>query len=141
MAPSQLKRLKASLRESGVFGPQKSKKQKKQAVKNGAARDGRVQRNVALQGVREQFKPFDIKAPARPTKFEVTDNRAAGRRVTKNVIGRPGITKGLGEENVGSVQPSILDGSLTSNDIATKNSSGGNAATQKSGWYSGSTVW
>lgn len=101
MAPSQLKRLKTSLRESGVVGPQKSKKQKKQAIENGAARDGRVQRNVALQGIREQFKPFDIRTPARPTKFEVTDNKTVGGRVAKNIIGRPGVTKGLGEENVG----------------------------------------
>ncbi len=104
MAPSQLNRLKASLRESGVVGPQKSKKQKKQASKNGAARDGRVQRNVALQGIREQFKPFDIQAPGRPAKFDVTDNKTVGGRIAKNVIGRPGITKGLGEENVGQIQ-------------------------------------
>ena len=101
MAPSQLKRLKYFLRESGVVGPQKSKKQKKQAVKNGATRGDRVQRSVALQGIREQFKPFDVKAPSRPTKFEVTDSRSVGGRDAKNVIGRPGLTKGLGEENVG----------------------------------------
>lgn len=100
MAPSQLKSLKTSLRDSGVVGPQKSKKQKKQAIKNGAARDGRVQRNIALQGIREQFKPFDIRAPARPTKFEVTDNKTFGGRVAKTIVGRPGVTKGLGEENV-----------------------------------------
>ena len=105
MAPSQLKRLKASLRESGVVGPQKSKKQKKQASKNGVSRDSRVQRNVALQGIREQFKPFDIQAPARPKKFEVTDNNTVGGRIAKNIIGRPGVTKGLGEENVGQINP------------------------------------
>ena len=108
MAPSQLKRLKASLRESGVVGPQKSKKQKKQASQNGAVRDGKVQRTVALQGIREQFKPFDNKAPSRPTKFEVTDNNSVGGRVAKNVIGRPGVTKGLGEENVRYIQTELV---------------------------------
>ena len=123
MAPSQLKRLKTSLREFGVVGPQKSKKQKKQAIKTGAARDGRVQRNVALQGIREQFNPFDIRAPARPTKFEVTDNRTAGGRVAKNVIGRPGVTKGLGEDNVGQLQSEDAYGSLIFRDVATKDPS------------------
>ena len=135
MAPSQLKRLKASLRESGVVGPQKSKKQKKQVVNNGAARDGRVQRNVALQGIREQFKPFDVKAPARPTKFEVMDNRFAGGRATKNVIGRPGVTKGLGEENVGQILFEDVYGLLIWSYVATKDSSCRDAAAQESGRY------
>lgn len=101
MPPSQLKRLKTSLREKGVFGPQKSKKQKQQASKNGSAKDGRIQRNAALQGIREQFNPFDIKAPAR-AKHEVTNSRTARGTLADGVVGRPGITKSLGEEKVGA---------------------------------------
>ena len=101
MPPSQLKRLKSSLRENGIVGPQKSKKQKKQAIKNGSFKDGRIQRNSALQHIRDQFNPFENKAPVRD-KYEFATNKFAGGRVTKGVVGRPGVTKGLGEEKVWS---------------------------------------
>ncbi|KAI9710268.1 MAG: nucleolar complex protein 14 [Bogoriella megaspora] len=97
MPASQLKRLKASLREQGVTGPQKSKKQKKQA-RNGANADRRVQRNAALEGIRENFNPFEIKAATRPRKFEVTTNQPGKNRNGKVVLGRPGVTKSVGEE-------------------------------------------
>ncbi|KIV90231.1 hypothetical protein PV10_07560 [Exophiala mesophila] len=90
MAPSQLKQLKASLREHGVLGPQKSKKQKKATGKDAQKR---LQRNAALETIREHFNPFEVKAPARKDKFEVTSGRP-----TKSKIGRPGVTRGLGEE-------------------------------------------
>ncbi len=99
MPASQLKRLKASLRDQGVVGPQKSKKQRKQASKNGALKDSRIHRNAALQGIREQFNPFDVKAPPR-TKYEFASNKTVGGRVAKGAVTRPGVTKGLGEENV-----------------------------------------
>ncbi|KAL3419228.1 Nop14-like family protein [Phlyctema vagabunda] len=99
MPPSQLKRLKASLREQGIVGPQKSKKQKKQNAQSGANNEKRVQRNVALTGIREQFNPFEVKTSARGPKFDVTSNKTIAGRVTKSVKGRPGVTKGLGEEN------------------------------------------
>lgn len=100
MPPSQLKRLKASLREQGIVGPQQSKKQKKQNSKNAAVKDKRVQRNAALQSIREQFNPFEVKVPARGNKFEFANGNTVGGRVTKGVNGRPGVTKGLGEETV-----------------------------------------
>ncbi|CAF9928477.1 MAG: nucleolar complex protein 14 [Alectoria fallacina] len=98
MPPSQLKRLKNSLREQGVVGPQKSKKQRKQASKNGALKDSRIQRNAALQAIREQFNPFEVKGPSR-SKYEFTSNRTIGGQVEDGTISRPGVTKGLGEEN------------------------------------------
>lgn len=98
MPPSQLKRLKTSLREQGVVGPQKSKKQKKQASKTGAFKDSRIQRNAALQGIREQFNPFEVKAPSR-SKYEFVSNKAVGGKNGKGTVFRPGVTKGLGEEN------------------------------------------
>lgn len=124
MAPSQLKRLKTSLRDSGVVGPQKSKKQKKLASKSGAFRDGKVQRSAALQGIREQFKPFDIKTAAKNSKYEFTDSKTIGGRIAKSIIGRPGVTKGLGEE---SVRLSYCRGCLRLADIvfiAAKNTPG-----------------
>ncbi|KAK4698155.1 nucleolar protein 14, partial [Lecanoromycetidae sp. Uapishka_2] len=98
MPPSQLKRLKASLREQGVVGPQRSKKQKKQASKIGALKESRIQRNAALEGIREQFNPFEVKAPSRK-KYEFASNRVAAGRVEKGSVSRPGVTKGLGEQN------------------------------------------
>ncbi|KKZ63978.1 hypothetical protein EMCG_01732 [[Emmonsia] crescens] len=93
MAPSQLKQLKASLRESGILGPQQSKKQKQKNAKSGAATANRIQRNAALEGIREQFNPFEVRAPARPAKFSSTSrsNQDAPRS-------RPGVTKSLGEQ-------------------------------------------
>lgn len=99
MPPSQLKRLKSSLRDSGIVGPQKSKKQKKQAIKNGSFREGRIQRNAALQHIRDQFNPFEIKAPVRD-KYDFATNKSVGGKFTKGAVGRPGVTKGLGEEKV-----------------------------------------
>ncbi|EGE81696.1 rRNA maturation protein [Blastomyces dermatitidis ATCC 18188] len=93
MAPSQLKQLKASLRESGILGPQQSKKQKQKNAKSGAGAANRIQRNAALQGIREQFNPFEIRAPARPAKFSSTS-----RSDQDAPRSRPGVTKSLGEQ-------------------------------------------
>ncbi|KAI4173091.1 MAG: hypothetical protein LQ343_003201 [Gyalolechia ehrenbergii] len=98
MPPSQLKRLKSSLREQGITGPQKSKKQKKQASKNGAFRDIRIQRNAALEGIREQFNPFEIRIPARPSKHDVASSKNLTGKGAKGAVARPGTTKGFGEE-------------------------------------------
>ncbi|KAH7086855.1 nucleolar protein 14 [Paraphoma chrysanthemicola] len=92
MPPSQLKRLKASLREQGITGPQKSKKQKKSQNKNA---DARGQRYSALASIREQFNPFEVKHLARPKKFEYVSQNAAD---SKKILGRPGVTKSQGEE-------------------------------------------
>jgi len=106
MPPSQLKRLKASLREQGIVGPQQSKKQKKQNAQSGANKEKRVQRTVALNGIREQFNPFEFKLPAKGPKFEVTTNKTIGGRVTKSVT-RPGLAKARSEESV-CLAPKIL---------------------------------
>ncbi|KAL8381781.1 hypothetical protein RB595_005849 [Gaeumannomyces hyphopodioides] len=99
MAGSQLKRLKASLREQGIVGPQKSKKQKKQTAQDAKANaDKRLKRSVALEGIREQFNPFQFHTNARGPKFEVTSNRALTANASKGIKGRPGVTKALGEE-------------------------------------------
>ncbi|ODH39833.1 hypothetical protein ACO22_01776 [Paracoccidioides brasiliensis] len=93
MAPSQLKQLKASLRESGILGPQQSKKQKQKNAKSGAAAANKIQRNAALAGIRERFNPFEVKTPSRPAKFSF-----ASRSNHEAPQSRPGVTKGLGEQ-------------------------------------------
>lgn len=82
MAGSQLKRLKASLRSEGVLGPQKSKKEKKRESKSGVKR---VDRRTALESIREQFNPFDLKHNVRGPKFDITSNRPT----TNAIHGRP----------------------------------------------------
>jgi nucleolar protein 14 len=100
MPPSQLKRLKTSLREQGIVGPQKSKRQKKQNSQIGTNNEKRIQRAAALNGIREKFNPFEFKASARGPKFDVTSNKNIGGGVAKVGNARPGVTKGLGEEAV-----------------------------------------
>ena len=95
MPPSQLKRLKASLREQGITGPQKSKKQKKN--RQGDNADERAQKHAALTSIRQSFNPFEFKAQARPKKFEHVTNKPNANKV---VLGRPGVSKSMGEETV-----------------------------------------
>ncbi|KAB8302909.1 hypothetical protein EYC80_006232 [Monilinia laxa] len=97
MPPSQLKRLKASLREQGIVGPQQSKKQKKQNAQNGVNKEKKIKRSVALNGIRDQFNPFEIKQSKAP-KFEVTSNKTLSGRISKG-IKKPGVARGLAEEN------------------------------------------
>ena len=97
MPPSQLKKLKSSLREQGIVGQQKSKKQKRRATENGSFKEGRVQRNAILQGIREQFNPFEIR-PAVQKKYEFANGNGNKGSAVKSTMARPGLTKGLGEE-------------------------------------------
>ena len=99
MAGSQLKRLKASLKEQGIIGPQQSKKQKrKNALDQKASSDKRLNRSEALEGIREQFNPFQFKTSARGPKFEVTTIKPANDKTLKGVNGRPGLAKSMAEE-------------------------------------------
>ncbi|KAL5043191.1 hypothetical protein BDW71DRAFT_128850 [Aspergillus fruticulosus] len=95
MPPSQLKQLKASLRDTGLLGPQKSKKQKRQNAKTGANAQNRAQRDTALNAIRERFNPFEIRTVSR-SKFDVTTRDGGAKSVSGNF--RPGVTKSLGEE-------------------------------------------
>ncbi|KAH6998366.1 nucleolar protein 14 [Ilyonectria sp. MPI-CAGE-AT-0026] len=98
MAGSQLKRLKASLREQGIVGPQQSKKQKRRVAQDERARnEKRLQRGVVLEGIREQFNPFDLKHAARGPKFDVTTNRPTAAGIAGGIKGRPGQTKAASE--------------------------------------------
>ncbi|KUI53972.1 putative nucleolar complex protein 14 [Cytospora mali] len=96
MPPSQLKRLKASLRDQGIIGPQQSKKQRKKTAKDDrSGNERRLQRGAALENIREQFNPFQFKTNARGPKFDVTTDKPDKK---KGVLGRPGMAKALGEE-------------------------------------------
>lgn len=109
MAPSQLKRLKASLREQGVIGPQQSKKQKrKNAQDQKAGNEKRLHKSAVLENLREQFNPFQFKLNARGPKFEATSNQPATARTFNGINGRPGVSKAAGEEKVGSPYSSML---------------------------------
>src|ERR1700742_1417070 len=99
MPPSQLKRLKASLREQGIVGPQQSKKQKKQNAQNGVTKEKRVHRTAALNGIREQFNPFEYRMPKAP-KFEVTTSSGIESKNGKGIIRRPGVSKSRDQERV-----------------------------------------
>jgi nucleolar protein 14 len=101
MPGSQLKRLKASLREQGVIGPQQSKKQKKRGPHDERAKGNkRLEKRAALEGIREQFNPFDLKHNVRGPKFEVTSNRPDANNAAKRINGRPSEAKAAGEERV-----------------------------------------
>ncbi|KAF4594777.1 rRNA maturation protein [Ophiocordyceps camponoti-floridani] len=99
MAGSQLKRLKASLREQGITGPQQSKKQKRKAAQDSRARgEKKLQRGLVLDSIRQQFNPFDLKHAARGPKFEVTTNRPATGDAARGIRGRPTQARAAGEE-------------------------------------------
>ncbi|EPS44656.1 hypothetical protein H072_1344 [Dactylellina haptotyla CBS 200.50] len=72
--PSQLKRLRESLKTAGVIGqPQKSKKAKKRARQNKSGHDARLSKEAALESIREEFNPFELKQTKE--KFSVTGGR------------------------------------------------------------------
>jgi nucleolar protein 14 len=110
MPPSQLKRLKASLREQGVIGPQKSKKEKKQNVQNGVHKEKRVGKTEVLNSIRDQFNPFEYKWSKAP-RFEATSIKNPGGKGEKGaIVGRPSARKSLDIERVrldSSVKSSI----------------------------------
>lgn len=104
MPPSQLKRLKSSLREKGILGPQKPKKAKKREKRDGGSSDQQARRNAAIATIRQDLNPFDVKVLARPKKFEATTANGAKSELGKSAMGRPGISKSMGEETVSHLQ-------------------------------------
>lgn len=99
MPASQLKRLKQSLRDSGVTGPQKSKKQKKQLASS-KDQTRRNDRAATLQTIRDSFNPFELKPTnSRPTKFEhASASNGPGSGKYRAALHRPGVSKSAGEE-------------------------------------------
>ncbi|KHJ34986.1 putative nop14-like family protein [Erysiphe necator] len=93
MPPSQLKRLKLTLREQGIVGPQKTKKQRKKDALNGASKKSLLTREVALTDIREQFNPFEYKTCTPHQKFE-----AISQNTHKASVKRPGLVKSRDEQ-------------------------------------------
>src|SRR4051812_32956106 len=89
---SALKRLRSSLRAAGAIGPGVKKKKNFNRMPNEA---GRNEMREKLKVVREEMNPFEIKTTK--VKFDVL-----GRKV-KGVKGRPGVTKQVGDDNVGAI--------------------------------------
>ncbi|KAA8904514.1 hypothetical protein TRICI_005459 [Trichomonascus ciferrii] len=85
MGASQLKRLKASLKDQGLVGPSTSRKKKSKKV------DSRKNNEAALRSIREAFNPFDVKVNRQ--KHEVLGRTVQGSK------GRPELTKQMEEEN------------------------------------------
>ena len=97
MPASQLKRLKASLRDQGITGPRKSRKQKNKKNASGDNVDERARRSAALTQIRDDFNPFEFKHQTRPKKQTIVSAQSGN---AKTVVGRPGVTKSHGEELV-----------------------------------------
>lgn len=94
MPPSQLKKLKASLHQHGLTGPKQSKKRKKRATEEDWVQ--RTEQYLALRQLRDVCRPFEGKTNARPKKRDYTSlNKTTD---AKNVVGRPGVSKALGEQ-------------------------------------------
>ncbi|RKF63848.1 putative nucleolar complex protein 14 [Erysiphe neolycopersici] len=93
MPPSQLKRLKSTLREQGIVGPQKTKKQRKKDALNGANKKKLLTREVALTDIREQFNPFEYRACIPKKKFE-----SITQKTSKALVKRPGLIKSRDEQ-------------------------------------------
>lgn len=89
---AQLKKLKESLRNAGLTGQSNfSKKGKKGKKRNGAQDKLRKDdKEKILSEIREQFNPFDVK---------VSKNKRADALEKKITVGKPGISKQIGEEN------------------------------------------
>lgn len=98
MPPSQLKTLKKSLREQGIVGPQKSKKQKQQAAQNGLREENRIGRTEKLAIIRDQGKAFDYKWSKGP-KRDVTSLKDVNTK-GGHIIGRPMAKQSRTAENV-----------------------------------------
>ncbi|CUS23076.1 LAQU0S08e01596g1_1 [Lachancea quebecensis] len=88
MAGSQLKNLKNALKEQGFTGQTNVKGSKK--VKRKAKEYDRDERTKAIARIREQFNPFDVKMNR--------DKRNAEAKKAVQPVGKPGISKQIGEE-------------------------------------------
>ena len=89
MAGSQLKQLKAALKENGLTG-QTNVKRKGKGSKRAPSETRRDDREEKIQRIREQFNPFEIKT--NKTKYETNG------KFVKGAQGKPGISKQIGED-------------------------------------------
>ncbi|RUS21119.1 nucleolar protein 14 [Endogone sp. FLAS-F59071] len=86
---SALKRLKTSLKTAGIVGPSSRASTSKKDRKKGNPKHADVTRKLDI--IKQQLNPFEVKTTR--LKFDVL-----GRRV-KGSVGKPGLTKQVGEDN------------------------------------------
>ncbi|AAS51992.1 ADR072Cp [Eremothecium gossypii ATCC 10895] len=88
MAGSQLKRLRATLKAHGLTGQTNVKKSKNRKTSKEYDHEEKAR---VVSAIREQFNPFDVKANR-------SKLHAAGAGDAKVAVGKPGISKQIGEE-------------------------------------------
>ena len=103
MAGSELKRLKATLKAHGLTGQTpghagKRNRSKSKPGRNDGARDryDAAAKRELLSQIRDQFNPFDIKTSRK--KWDVVGAGAVEQCGGKVAVGKPGISKQIGEE-------------------------------------------
>lgn len=90
---SALKRLKNSLKTAGIIGPgSRASTSKKDKKRGNPSEVGKHDRADKLSLIKGEMNPFEMKVTN--AKFEVL-----GRKV-KGAVGKPALTKQVGEDNV-----------------------------------------
>lgn len=89
MAGSQLKRLKARLKEAGLTGQTNKKRNGKKHSRKTPNETRRADHQRLVQEIRDEFNPFDLK---------MTRGKRADARSKNMTVGKPGISKQRGEE-------------------------------------------
>ncbi|KAG0671071.1 nucleolar complex protein 14 [Maudiozyma exigua] len=101
MAGSQLKKLKATLKEHGLTGQANIKKNKKNTKRKANEYD-REEKIKVINKIREQFNPFEVKTTRNKRNEDSRnsrDNNAKnGQDSTRLAVGKPGISKQIGED-------------------------------------------
>ncbi|AOA64740.1 Maturation and nuclear export of 40S ribosomal subunits interacting protein [Komagataella phaffii CBS 7435] len=89
MAGSQLKKLKATLKEAGLTGQTNVKQKGKRHSRKTPSDTRRDDRAQVISRIREQFNPFEVRKGK--TKFEVSNGRSVG-------VAKPSVSKQVGEQ-------------------------------------------
>lgn len=89
MGGSQLKQLKATLKAHNLTGQTNGGKKKKGSKRQPKQYD-REEKNRIISQIREDFSPFEVK--------KVKNKRVDDSRLENRAVGKPGISKQIGEE-------------------------------------------
>ncbi|VEU22328.1 DEKNAAC103656 [Brettanomyces naardenensis] len=89
MAGSQLKRLRATLKDAGLIGQTNTKRKGKKHSRKTPNETRREDRQRVIAEIREEFNPFDVK---------MTRDKRADALSKKRTVGKPGISKQIGQE-------------------------------------------
>lgn len=89
MAGSQLKKLRASLKEAGLTGQTNRKHKGKKHSRKTPNETRRDDKEKVIEKLREEFNPFDTK---------MSRSKREDARLKNRTVGKPGISKQVGEE-------------------------------------------